>query len=275
MINLIKSDFKRILGDKLLIVVAIVGLALAVIGPVMYETLFSLVAMTEEDQAMMEMMGVGLTAKSLYFTALLPGDNLGLIAPILISIILCKDFSYGTIRNKIISGKPRWMIFISSFIACSAVLLSVMLVYALITFFVALIFFPYSDENFSMGELGYFLASTAMKLLVFLFVSALICTISSLSKNVGLSIVLFVAISFIFAIVGSVSAIGVGFADPNSSAYFFLEFITNTNPFSSSLVGSGTSYEITDLLYAILSPVILTVGVLLLGVWSFNKKDIK
>ena len=101
MINLIKSDFKRILGDKLLIVVAIVGLALAVIGPVLYEALFSLVDVTEEDQAMMAMMGVGLTAKSLYFTALLPGDNLGLIAPILISIILCKDFSYGTIETKL------------------------------------------------------------------------------------------------------------------------------------------------------------------------------
>ena len=125
MFNLLKTDFKRILCDKLFLVLCIIGGAFAVFTPLLYKVLFSLIEAEE-------FLNMTVNAKSLFFTAFSPSDNFGLILPILLAIILCKDFSHGTVRNKLICGYSRKKVFLSMYIACATTICVLILCYALI-----------------------------------------------------------------------------------------------------------------------------------------------
>ena len=101
MSRLLKSDFKRFFKDKLFLVVCILAVVFSVITPLLYLVIFG--AMGEIDPLTEEMLSSYVNAKGQFFAAFSFNNNLGLIAPLLIGIILFKDFSYGTIRNKIIT----------------------------------------------------------------------------------------------------------------------------------------------------------------------------
>ena len=151
--NLYVTDVKRILKDKLFTVTCILAGVFAIINPLLNKLLFDMLDISE-------MLGM-MSAKSMFFSAFLPGDNLGLIMPILISIIVCKDFSQGTVRNKIISGKSRSTIFISHLLSSATVICVLMLLHALLTLGTSLFFFSYQDGAFGASDFGYPTISSA------------------------------------------------------------------------------------------------------------------
>ena len=112
--NLLKAEFKRVFMDKLLIVMGILAVAFAAVTPLLYALLFSEMGMADEP-----MLASFISSKAQFFGSFSLGNNLGLIAPVLLAIALCKDFSFGTIRNKVIAGKSRTAIFLSLFITCA------------------------------------------------------------------------------------------------------------------------------------------------------------
>ncbi len=268
MLNLLKIDIKRHFKDKLFLVCAIIGGALAIFSPLLYKVLFSGLEMDE-------LLGNLTSAKSLFFSAFSPSNNFGLVAPILVTIILCKDFSYGTIRNKIISGKSRVSIFLSMFITSTIVMSVLMLAHALITLLVSLLFFEYQSEPFAVSDIGYFILSVLFELLVYVLISAIISFFSVAMKNAGVSVVMYVAVNLLFSIIGSITMVAGMMVDPESTSYKVLEFLNNANLFTSTLIGSGSSYEASQIL-AILIPTVLGSGLLVfLGIYIFGKKDLK
>ena len=102
MANLLKVDFKRVLKDQLFMVICIVAGAFALITPLLYVALFG--SLEGEMEQMLSMMGITIDAKTMFFQTFSLSNNSGLAIPILLSVILTKDFSQGTVRNKIISG---------------------------------------------------------------------------------------------------------------------------------------------------------------------------
>ena len=268
MINLLKIDLKRVFKDKLFLIVCIIAVAFGMITPLLYKFLFGLL---EVEEAMMMV----LDAKSLFFRSFAPGDNLGLIAPILIGIVLCKDFNQGTVRNKLICGKSRTSVFLSMFITCAIVLNIVMMLNALITLGFSLLFFDYQADPFTMKDFGYLLLSVGLEILVYVFIGALIAWLCVSMKNVGLVIVLYVAISFVFVIIGSVTSVALQMsAETGTATYKVLEFLSNINIFTSTVIGSG-SYGAKELAYVLvpgLGGAALFAG---LGIAVFKKKDLK
>ena len=268
MLNLLKIDIKRQFRDKLFLVCAIIGGALAIFSPLLYKLVFSGLDMDELLDSLV-------SAKAQFFTAFSPANNFGLIAPILVTIVLCKDFSYGTIRNKIISGKSRASIFLSMFISSTVVMSVLMVAHALITLLVSLIFFDYQAEPFKASDVGYFFVSLLFELLVYVFISALISFFAVAMKNAGVSVVMYVAVNFLFSIIGSITMIAGMAVDPTSTAYKVLEFLNNANLFTSTMIGTGTSYNLTQVL-SVLTPTLLGSTLLVfLGIWIFGKKDLK
>lgn len=266
--SLLKTDIKRILKDKLFLIVLIIGAAFALFNPLLYKLIFS--ALDSE-----EMLGMVVSAKSLFFESFLPGSNFGLIVPILISIIVCKDFSYGTIRNKIIMGKSRFSIFLSMFISSAITMCAVMLAHAILTLLISLMFFEFQTDPFTFGDFGYILISILFEMLVYIFLASIVAFLSVSMKNVGLSIVMFVAINFIFTILGSIIQVAALFADPESSSFKVLEFLQKSNIFMSTIIGTGTSYEFADFMYVLIPTILGTALILFLGNVIFKKKDLK
>ncbi len=272
--ELIQADLKRVIKDKLMLVLAILAVVFALITPLTFALVFSVIDVSEEP-----MLSALVSAKGLFFQSFSMTNNMGFIAPVLLAIILYKDFSYGTVRNKIISGKSRSQIFLSTFIVCSLVLVCLIMLSAFITLGVSLIFFDYQEGAFAAADLGYFFASLGFELLVLLFMSALLSLLCTCSKNLGIAIVLYLAFAFLLTIVGSftqvIGAVAQTFVESELLAKV-IKVIDRLNVgMSTSYIGTGDSYSLSDVLYLTLPALSGIAAFLGLGLVSFNKKDLK
>ena len=273
MTDLLKVDFKRFFKDKLLIVIAILSVVLGAISPLLTGLL------TKPFGDLLSILGMQFTAKHQFFSAFSYSNNMGLIAPILIAIVITKDFRYGTVRNKIISGKSRKSIYLSMFTTCATMLFAVMLLSALIAMIVGLMFFPFQDTPFDAAALQHFVLSLALELLFYLFISAILCYLCATAKNLGLVIILYVAIIMLFDIVSvslQVALTILAYDQSKEIALKIADFIQNINVFSySTVIGSGTEYETSKLIYMLVTPTVFTSLLILLGIRTFNRKDLK
>lgn len=274
MLKLFKCDLKRVLKDKLFMIVCILGGAFALVTPLLYWALFGSL-----DESMGELFGSYTSAKSHFFDAFSVGNNLGLVVPILLAIILRKDFSHGTVRNKIISGHSRVSIFLSMYAVCFVVLWVIMLLHALLTMCVSLIFFDYQAGGFAAGDLIYLLESIFFQMLVYLFISAFVSWLCAAAKNVGVVIVLYVAVVLVMSLITGILSVSIEilkFDSDNETLVNVLTTIQRINAFNSTAnIGSGTSYTLSDTLYNLFPPVIGAAGLLGLGILGFKKKDLK
>lgn len=278
MSGLLKADFRRVFKDKLLIVMGILAVVFAAITPLLYAFLVS--GTDDADSEMvMGMVSSYFSGKTQFFGSFSLGNNLGLIAPVLLAIVLCKDFSFGTVRNKIIAGKSRSAVFMSLFTTCSVVLVAVMLLHAFVTLGVSLIFFDYQPTPFTTSDLWYFLESLAFEVLVLLFISALLSWLCASMKNVGLVIVLYVAIAFILVMAGSIIQVVISImeiAGDNENVLSVLRFLNRINVGNSaSYIGMGTEYTLEDVLYLTIPATVGILGFTGLGLLKFNRKDLK
>lgn len=272
--NLLSSDLRRIRKDKLMMVALIIAVVFSVVTPLLYFAIFQGI-----DDTTTELLGIGTSAKNLFFAAFNIGNDLGLIAPLLIAIILFKDFSFGTIRNKIIAGKSRSSIFLSMYASCLIAVVVVTLVYAFLTLGVSLLLFPYQDSAFLWSDLWYFLSSMVLELVLYFFVAALVCYVTVSSKNVGLVIVKYLGIVMGVTIVTSILQLALMAAQMENgqgTAVKVMEFIQRINIYNFvNVIGRGTSYTGEDLAYLLITPVVLTALLLLIGNRKLCKKDIK
>lgn len=274
MTELLKIDFRRVLKDKLLIVVGILAATFALITPILYVVLFGSQDMMDDP-----MIANFITAKAQFFQSFSMGNNLGLIAPVLLAIVLCKDFSFGTVRNKIIAGKSRTSIYLSLFTVCSVTLIATMLLSSFLTLGVSLIFFDYQPTDFTGSDFVYFLVSLALEILVLVFMAALLSWLCAVAKNVGTVIVLYVAISFGLVMIGSITQVVIGLFDMlggSETVLKIVQFVDRINIGNFAVyIGMGTEYSVKDILYLTISPAFGILFFTTLGLLKFNKRDLK
>lgn len=274
MINLIKSDYKKFFHDKLFLVVCILAFVFAVTTPLLYLVVLKLAG--EMDPVTEQMLAGYTNAKGQFFGAFSFGNNLGIIAPLLIGIILYKDFSYGTIRNKIICGHSRTSIFLSLFIVCTTTLFGTLLAHALLTLGVSLPFFEYQSTPFTTADFWYLLESLFFEFLVYLFAATLVSWLCVTMKNLGMVIVMYIATFFGFSTIAGVFQMVAFIPNMNKQLLDVIDFIQRINVFNSSAtIGLGTKYELKDVCYYVITPLLYTSGILLHGIWKFNRKDLK
>lgn len=268
--ELLKTDLRRIVKDKLFLVVCILGAVFAVFTPLLYKGL-SLVVDLEGD-----LLGLFASTKSIFFTSFSPSGNYGMILPILLVIVLCKDFSYGTVRNKIICGKSRTKIFLSMLLSGMIVMCGAMLAQALLTLGVSLCFFPYQTEAFTVETLGYALLSVLFSVLIYVFISSVICLLSVCMKSVGLAVVLYFAINLFFSIAGAIVSVAAMFVQSGDELLTkVFEVLQKANIFTTTFIGTGTTYSVTDVL-CVLVPIFAGTAIcIFLGITVFRKKDLK
>ena len=277
MTKLIRSDFKKFFQDKLFLVVGILAVVFAATTPLLYVAIVG--TMGEMDPMTEEMLAGYMSAKGLFFGSFSFGNNLGLIAPLLIGIILYKDFSFGTVRNKIIGGHSRSSIFLSIFTVCITTLFGIVLLHALLTLGISLPFFDYQSTPFVIADFWYLLESLLFQFLVYLFVAAFISWLCVTMRNVGMVIVMYIAVVFGCTMIAGIlqMIVLVISSDPDLvKAVNILDFFQRINVFNSSAtIGLGTSYTAEDVWYYVLTPLVGTVAILAHGLLKFNRKDLK
>ena len=150
MLNLLKADLKRAVKDKLFFVLLIIAGVFALTTPLINRALFLLIDIEGEEG--IEMLGLEINAKTIFFSSFSPSNNFGLILPIMVAIILCKDFSQGTMRNKIICGNSRASIYFSLLATCIILMCAFILAQAVVTLLVSLLFFDYQAGGFALAD---------------------------------------------------------------------------------------------------------------------------
>ncbi len=272
--NLLKADLKRAWKDKLFLILCILAGVFAVTTPLLYKAIFSFMDM-EELLEMGELLGNQFTAKGMFFASFSPSNNFGMVLPILTAIILCKDFSHGTIRNKIICGKSRTKIYFSLFFTCAILMCCFILVQAIATLLVSLTMFEYQADPFTASDFGYLMASIAFEFVVYLFISALLTFFIISMKNAGVAIVMYFVVNFVLLIIGSITQTTLLLGDPASSSYEVLKFFNDANMFTSLLIGGGASYQWKEILTILLPNIFLAALFIFFGWYLFRKKDLK
>jgi len=179
MLNLIKLDFKRFIRDKSLIVLGAMIVVFAVFTDVILRVVTNMPEFTE-------MTGISFGPKEIVLNALSPSSDIGLMIPIFMAMIIIKDFKQGTVRNKLIIGKPRSLVFISDWIVAVIVGTCAYLLYAFINMGLGIALFGGLDAV--EGGVGGLITRVLLAALVYtVFISAIVFLACSI-RNLGITI---------------------------------------------------------------------------------------
>jgi ABC-type transport system involved in multi-copper enzyme maturation permease subunit len=267
MLDLFRADLKRVVRDRLFLIVCIVAAVLAATTPLLYWGLGLFEGALEEMGMFLKLSGRGM-----FFDALLPGGNVGLILPVFLVILLCKDFTWGTVRNKIVCGKTRGQIFLSLFLTSATVTVSVMLAQAVLSSVIGSIIFGFQSTPFTAADVGYLALSVLFEILLYVMISALVSFFTVVSPNMGVGIVLYVAVNLVFTIIGSITSVAYAFT---KEPHILVQILNDANLFTSRVIGGGTSYSWKEVLYVLVPALLGGVGFGAWGYFAFRKKDLK
>lgn len=271
--GLLIADFKRVFKDKMMIVLGILAVVFAAMNPLLNGALGAICRLFNENYV------PSVTAKAMFFMSFNLGDVMGLVAAAILAGMLCKDFSYGTIRNKIIAGKSRSAIFFSLFITCSAVFVAVMLLNAAASLGISLCLFDYQSDPFTAADFWYAMESLGFSLLVLLFGASLLSTLCVCMKKGAIVIVTYLSIAFGMNLVATLLVGGIELLDlmeGSKKAIDILTPIARINVFGAvNYIGTGTAYTWKDVLYLTVPAVVGILGMTGFGYRQFGKKDLK
>lgn len=263
MINLLRADLRKIIYSKSTIVCLSLAFGFALLNvlmPLLYIKMMNdLIGDLEES--------VVYTLKELITSTVKIFGDFGIVLPIMASLIIGREFSNGTIRNKILSGNSKGKVFISMTLSTLIYVIAFNLIFFIFVMAIGSIFFRWGVK-FDGTEFIYFLQWIMMSLLISFFIACLVTAFTCLVRNVALSIVFILVFGFILSIITMFSF----FKDQ----YPFVGFIMKINPsYQLNELSSGKNFSLEMVLYSLISN--LSYGLISFsgGLMIFRKQDIK
>lgn len=193
-------------------------------------------------------------------------SNVGLILSIVALVVSCREYNYGTIRNKIIAGHSRTSIFYSKLFALLIVCTIILLTYTCSLYLFGLIF----SSKIQLPSFKMFLEIVLIGLLNTILSFTFLHTITILMKSVGSSIAVYLGITIVVSLVGTFVFAMLALSSEDVVA--IMEWIPSFQ--LSLLTGESSKFPIL-LVKSIVSCLGLSAILVLFGNYFFNKKDIK
>ena len=147
------------------------------------------------------------------------------------------------------------IVYFSNLLATFIIISLLLFCHALITGILSLALFPSSANEINGEFIKYFALSLLFEILVLVFVSSLISFINVFAKNIGLSIILYVAVLLVSTIISSILSVGVQIyefsTNVDENILNVLRFFLNINIFytNTSIIGIVESYENYQIVY--------------------------
>lgn len=263
MSNLLKSDFYKLFKTKSFFVCCIISVVLAV------ASVFILDADAKVSQQSVTA-GVGGASANLSAAAMLPGSFSGngtLFASIVISIIVASEFGFGTIKNIASRGFSRTKIYFSKLLVSSVAATVFVLAYSIAMTITATCLWGFGDTS------GSFVPNTlkifGLEILLNLAFTSVFVLVSSLIRQTGGSIAVNICIMNFFALFVQLAELLI--KKVTGQTVNFLNYLISTN--MNQVAGNPLTNDLV--VRALLVGVIYLVGTTALGIWLFNKRDIK
>lgn len=304
MTNLLKADMFRFVKSKQFLIAAIVTAVIAIGTPLLYFGITKGVALAiGESLDPDDLTGVfagkdyAFINYGFYYNLAGTSPNVAIsgfmfnisfiISVILFSIAVARDFTYGTIRNKIITGKSRVSIYASLFITLYTFLVSLTIIGGLLSFATFCLFFKYDGTGLTIftdyEALGNLLLSLVFILCAYFFICSFICFFAVGMGKTPLAIVftmlLGIAGYLASSILPSIRIILESLAEANgkdySMWYNLFNFINTINVFDEFASLNLYGYKYYQIVGYILYPLSFGCGISALGILVFNKRSLK
>lgn len=199
MLNLIRNDFKRFRKDKSMVVMGCLVIFFTLMSTVLFKVIQSFAGDMEE-------IGLEYTAQDVLASALNPASNMGLIILIVLSIILVKDYTHGTIRNKIIIGKKKTNIYVSSWITLLVFAAVTYIIYAVLNWVVGVALFQ-GFGSISAGDVTDMIVTILLATVAYFAYASLFVFYANTFRTAGITIAAGFATMVIFSILSVVDQI--------------------------------------------------------------------
>ena len=267
MFNIIRASLFKLFKDWTFRITMIVGLGLA--------------ALLIGIQA-----GIGqLNGQSMFLAGASPSQNFGLTVPINLVVFTVSEFTFGTIRNKIIAGHSKFKIYTGLFLTGLVFTFSLMIAYLAILVGISSIIGGFDAYAIGGGRfigcyIGYFFAS-------YIFVTSLSVFFGALMRNIGGSISIAVVSLVVLGMIPLIVSLatGKGFTTENMQMWlnplYMIGLYANASSIMNALGGMGvdTSYffvqDASMIIAGILTPLYWAAIFFFGGAAIFVHRDIK
>ncbi len=271
--RLLKADIYRVLKNKLSLIALILAVAFPLLIVLMYAGIRAISGLSGEEGA-----DILFNANSIIGSVYSLTNNLGLVIPAFAGILVCSDFSNGTLRNKVIAGNRRVEIYFSHLIVSILFSVAIITIYAAATAGFALIFFPFTrDPSLNTGlEIMYFVLNGTM---AFAFIATVSTMFAMLFRSAAPTIIFTVVFAVALVAINTVVML-IDYEKFKYAVYFIPTFagnIFNLNNFSIIGMLSQTADTSRGLIFAEAMLSYLFFGAVNtgIGLLVFGKRDVK
>lgn len=267
MFNLIRSDFYKILRTKAFYICAIIAALLSALG---------IVVTNNQINSQIEMYtsyGLEVTASELGYnaiTALKSAVSIDtvLLTVIMISMFIPNEFSFGTIKNIISSGKRKWEVYFSKFIVALFIVVSYIGLCYITCFSLGAWFWGTGEITREMYlDMGRMIG---LSLFAVLAVQSLCIMMAFLIRQTGGTIACNVSILMLYPVLQSIIDLGV------EKLLKVEEFsIAKYNPLT--YLGTFSSMDILkdDIILGSIVCGVCIIATTAIGIFTFYKRDVK
>ncbi len=256
MSNLLRAELVKIRKSKSLKVMIGIIFGFAMFSALIYSTIDN-----KTDGAL----SFVVDGRSIFTSSFSFSNNVGIVIPIVLIMYLCVEFSNGTVRNKIIAGNSKSKIYLVNFIVVTALGALYVILNAILSFLIAVIFFDYG-KAINGAEVVHILKVTLLGCLMYISLFSFVTLLAMIIKKTGVSVVLyllFVIVVSVFQIVHQLEMGGV------------LEFIFKVSPLGQMIVIMKDSISGMDIVKSLINNVVITGMIGTLGTVLFQKIDLK
>lgn len=274
MSRLLKADIYRVVKSRLSLIALILAAAFPVLIVLMYAGIRAIGGMDDPELGMDMLFNANSIIGSVYSLS----NNIGLVVPAFAGILVCMDYSNGTLRNKVIAGNRRSAIYLSHLIVSILFSVIIITIYAAVTAGLALLFFPFRTEGFeNLGqEILYFVVNGTM---TFVFMATFTTMLAMVTRNAAPTIIFTVVFAIALFAINSVIML-IDYEKYKYAVYFIPTFGGNfftLNNFSLLGLLSDAPDVPKDLIFTegMLSYLFFGIVNTTIGLLVFRKRDLR
>ena len=274
MSRLLKADLYRMLKSRLTMIALILAFAFPVVIVLMYVGIRAMAGLGEDVLGSELLFNANTVIGSAYSLT----NNIGLVIPAFAGILVCADYTNGTLRNKVIAGNRRTEIYLSHLLVSILFTVIVVTIYVAMTTALSLLLLPFNrDPSMQLGrEIFRFVAYGTM---TFAFIATVSTLLAMTLRSIAPTIIFTIILAIVLLAVDSVLSL-IDYTEYRYLVYFIPTFGSNFfNLSSSNLLGmlSATAEQSTATIFAegMLSYLFFGVVNTVIGLLVFNKRDVK
>lgn len=275
MSKLIKSSFYKLFKDATFRITLIIGAALAVFMCLIY---FGIDVINGEGS--LDFVGSMCNGYSFYTSSLSPTQNFGLTVPINLIVFTIGEFNCGTIRNKIIAGNKKSSIYFSLLITGAIFTISLMAIYFGLSVGLSTLIGGFEGmRELQDIDRAMLYQYPLMALCTYIFIVSLAVLVSTSIRNIGGAMpIVIITIMFLYFVSFIPSLIGnLGGNEGLKNALIVEQWLNPMHGFGSLGLNGllPTEMKNDQFIASLITPLYWSVILTLLGIVSFERKDVK